>query len=225
MDGYVRETDSNKRTSKQQSKFRTMNANFFNQITQLNFTGNLQLTIAKGVENNLIVSLVLQNEQCGDNAKQLIPPLNLRGTAEELDEGFFQQITVPIQTVSGLMVNMEAFMKQLEQAKKQSAMEKEKADKQKKEQEAKDKKFKDAMAKADELEKEGKFREAWMKVPDITEFPEKADEIRKRKTSLSDKFGTPSLFGAMEEATPELPQAEEVTTDYPIDETDEKEQY
>ena len=200
-----------------------MNANFFNQITQLNFTGNLQLTIAKGVENNLIVSLMMQNEQCGDNAKQLIPPLNLRGTAEELDEEFFQQITTPIQTASGLMVNMEAFMKQLEQAKKQSAMEKEKADKQKKEQEAKDKKFKDAMAKADELEKEGKFREAWMKVPDITEFPEKGDEIRKRKKELSNKFATPSLFGAMEEATPELQKAEEVTADYPIDETDEQE--
>ena len=201
-----------------------MNANFFNQITQLNFTGNLQLTIAKGVENNLIVSLMIQNEQCGDNAKQLIPPLNLRGTAEELDEGFFQQITAPIQTASGLMVNMEAFMKQLEQAKKQSAMEKEKVDKQKKEQEAKDKKFKDGMAKADELEKEGKFREAWMKVPEITEFPEKADEIRKRKNALSDKFATPSLFGVMEEAKPELQQEEEVTVDYPTDETDEEEQ-
>ena len=69
------------------------------------------------------------------------------------------------------------------------------------------------MAKADELEKEGKFREAWMKVPDMTEFPEKADEIRKRKTSLSDKFATPSLFGTMEE----------VTADYPIDEADEEE--
>ena len=200
-----------------------MNANFFNQITQLNFTGNLQLTIAKGVENNLIVSLMIQNEQCGDNAKQLIPPLNLRGTAEELDEGFFQQITVPIQTVSGLMVNMEAFMKQLEQAKKQSAMEKEKADKQKKEQEAKDKKFKDAMAKADELEKEGKFREAWMKVPDITEFPEKADEIRKRKISLSDKFATPSLFGAEEEKTE--PLQEETLSDYPLDEKEEEQEY
>lgn len=44
-------------------------------------------------------------------------------------------------------------MKQLEEAKKQSAMEKEKNDKEKKEQEAKDKKFIDGMAKADELEK------------------------------------------------------------------------
>ena len=161
-----------------------MNTNFFNQIAQMDIQGDLHLTIAKGAENNLIVSVMLQNEQCGDNAKQLIPPLNLRGTADELDEGFFQQITTPLQTTSGLMINMEAFMKQLEEAKKQSAMEKEKTDKEQKEQEAKDKKFKDGMAKADELEKEGKFREAWMKVPEITDYPEKADEIRKRKSEL-----------------------------------------
>ena len=202
-----------------------MNTNFFNQIQQLDFTGVLQLNISKGIESNLIVTVLLNNEQCGDNAKNGIPPLTFNATPQEFDEGFFEQITAPIKTVSGLMVDMEKFLKQLEEVKRQSAMEKEKADKQKKEQEAKDKKFKDGMAKADELEKEGKFREAWIKVPDMTEFPEKADEIRKRKTSLSDKFGTPSLFGAMEEATPELPQAEEVTTDYPIDETDEKEQY
>lgn len=200
-----------------------MNTNFFNQIQQLDFTGVLQLNISKGIESNLIVTVLLNNEECGDNAKNGIPPLTFNATPQEFDEGFFEQITAPIQKVSGLMVDMEKFLKQLEEVKRQSAMEKEKADKQKKEQEAKDKKFKDAMAKADELEKEGKFREAWIKVPDITEFPEKADEIRKRKTSLSDKFGTPSLFGAMEEATPEPSQSEEVTADYPIDEADEEE--
>ncbi|WP_026706488.1 PRTRC system protein E [Flavobacterium soli] len=173
-----------------------MNANFFNQIAQLDFTGILQLNIAKGAESNLIVSVILNNEQCGDNAKNLIPPLTFNATPQEFDEGFFEQITTPIQKASGLMVDMEVFMKQLEEAKKQSAMEKEKAEKEKKEKEAKDKKYKDGMAKADELEKEGKFRDAWMKVPDITEFPEKADEIRKRKTELSEKFSTPSLFGA-----------------------------
>ena len=201
-----------------------MNTNFFNQIAQLDFTGVLQLNISKRAENNLIVSVILNNEQCGDNAKNLIPPLTFNATPQEFDDGFFEQITAPIKTVSGLMVDMEKFLKQLEEVKKQSAMEKEKADKQKKEQEAKDKKFKDGMAKADELEKEGKFREAWMKVPEITEFPEKADEIRKRKIALSDKFATPSLFGVMEEAKPELQQTEEVTVDYPTDETDEEEQ-
>lgn len=191
-----------------------MNANFFHQIAQLQITGDLQLTIAKGAENNLIVSVMLQNEQCGDNAKNIIPPLNLRGTAEELDNGFFEKITTPIQTASGLMVDMESFMKQLEETKKQSAMEKDKADRQKKEQEVKDKKFKDAMAKADELEKEGKHREAWVKVPEITEFPEKADEIRKRKRELSDKFSAPSLFGAIEEEKTEPATAEAITADY-----------
>ncbi len=200
-----------------------MNTNFFNQIQQLDFTGVLQLNISKGIENNLIVTVLLNNEQCGDSAKNLIPPLIFNATPQEFDEGFFEQITTPIQKVSGLMVDMEKFLKQLEEAKKQSAFEKEKVEKAKKEKEAKDKKFKEAMAKADELEKEGKFREAWMKVPDITEFPEKADEIRKRKTSLSDKFGTPSLFRSLEEATPEPTQEEEVTTDYPIDETVEEE--
>ena len=200
-----------------------MNTNFFNQIQQLDFTGVLQLNISKGIESNLIVTVLLNNEQCGDSAKNLIPPLTFNATPQEFDEGFFEQITTPIQKVSGLMVDMEKFQKQLDEAKAQSAIEKEKTEKAKKDKETKDKKFKDAMAKADELEKEGKFREAWIKVPDITEFPEKADEIRKRKTALSDKFATPSLFGAMDEAKPEPPIEQEVTADYPIDETDEDE--
>ena len=200
-----------------------MNTNFFNQIQQLDFTGVLQLNISKGIESNLIVTVLLNNEQCGDSAKTLIPPLTFNATPQEFDEGFFEQITTPIQKVSGLMVDMEKFQKQLDEAKAQSAIEKEKTEKAKKDKETKDKKFKDAMAKADELEKEGKFREAWIKVPDITEFPEKADEIRKRKTALSDKFATPSLFGAMDEAKPEPPIEQEITADYPIDETDEDE--
>lgn len=200
-----------------------MNTNFFSQIQQLDFTGNLQLTITKGIESNLIVTVLLQNEQCGDSAKNLIPPLTFNATAQEFDEGFIQQITAPVQKVSGLMVDMEKFQKQLDEAKAQSAIEKAKAEKAKKEQEAKDKKFKDSMAKVDELEKEGKFREAWIKVPDIAEYPEKADELRKRKTSLSDKFATPSLFGTMEETAPKPPQIEIVTIDCPTDLTDEDE--
>ena len=142
-------------------------------------------------------------------------------TPQAFDEGFFDQLTAPLEKVSGLMVDMENFLKQLEEVQMQSAMEKEKAEKTKKEKEVKDKKYKDDMAKVDELEKEGKFREAWMKVPDLTAFPEKAEEISKRKTSLSGKFATPNLFGATEE-TPEPPQVEEVTADDPAYETDEE---
>ncbi|RYJ50600.1 prtrc system protein e, partial [Flavobacterium petrolei] len=37
-----------------------MNANFFNQIAQIGITGDLQLTISKGIENTLIISIILQ---------------------------------------------------------------------------------------------------------------------------------------------------------------------
>lgn len=184
-----------------------MNTNFFNQIAQLDFTGVLQLNISKGAENNLIVSVLPNNEQCGDNAKNLIPPLTFNATPQEFDEGFFEQITTPIQKVSGLMVDMEKFLKQMEEVKKQSAMEKAKAEKAKKEQETKDKKFKQAMDKVDELEKEGKYRETWIKVPNVTYFPEKADELRKRKTALSAKF-EPDLFGTSGKEEPKETEPE-----------------
>ncbi|MCT2561844.1 PRTRC system protein E [Chryseobacterium herbae] len=167
--------------------------NFFNQLTQINITGDLQITIRQGIENQVIVSVLLQNTTCGDNAKNLIPPLTLRGTAEELDNGFFENITAPLQSASGLMVHMEAFMKQLEESKKNSAMEKEKADREKKEKEAKDKKYNDALQKADELEKEGKFKEAWTALPKASEFPEYAEQLRKKQSVYEHHFA-PSLF-------------------------------
>lgn len=197
-----------------------MNTNFFNQIAQLDFTGVMQLNISKGKRNNLIVTVLLNNEQCGDKAKNLIPPLTFNATPQEFDKDFFEQIKTPIQNISGVMVDMEKFLKQMEEVKKQSAMEKAKAEKAKREKEAKDKKYKNGMAKVDELEKEGKFREAWIKVPQITEFPEKADEIRKRKTTLSAQF-EPNLFGVIDNQN-ETPKAKETTADYPLDNTGEE---
>lgn len=173
-----------------------MNANFFNQVAQLDFIGVLQLHISKGAENNLVVSVLLNNDKCGDNAKNLIPPLIFNSSPQEFDDHFFEKITAPIQKVSGLMVDMELFLKQLEEAKKQSTMEKNKLAKIESSKTEKEKKYEACMKKANELEAEGKYREAWMKVPDITEFSDKAEEIRKRKTELSDKFSAPNLFGA-----------------------------
>ncbi len=173
----------------------TMNTNFFNQIGQMNLNGNILLTISKGAETNLIVSVILQNEGCGDDAKNIIPPFTLNGTAEELDEGFFERITTPLQTASGLLDNMETYMKKIDEARKNSAMEKEKADKEKKEKDEKEKKYKDAMSKADSLEKEGKYKEAWTALPKTSDHPDHADTIRKRQDDFSRKFA-PDLFSA-----------------------------
>jgi len=197
-----------------------MNSNFFNQIAQLDFIGNLQLTITKGAENTLIVSVLLNNEHCGDNAKNIIPPLLFNATAQDLDEEFIQQISSPIKIVSGVMVDMDLFLKQMEEVKKQSAKEKEKTETVKKDKQSKDKKYEDAMLKVNELEKEGKFREAWIKVPESTEFPQKVNEIRKRKSELSAQFSTPSLFGTVEQETVSKTQEDAL---YPKHEKDEEE--
>ncbi len=199
-----------------------MEANFFKQIAQLEITGDLHLIISKGTDSTLVVSTMLNNEHCGDKAKKNIIPFNLNGTAEELDKEYFKKITTPIQTASGLMTNMEAFMKQLETAQKQSAMEKGKADTNKNVNDSREKKYKDAMDKASELEKAGKHREAWMKVPEVSAYPEKEAEIRRRKKELSDKFSQPDLFGEATQEKPQSLQDHSAPVDDPTSETDEQ---
>ena len=162
-----------------------MQTNFFRQLANMNLTGDLQIILRPTKENRFVLSVMLNNEQCGDEARKLIPPLNLRGTAEELDNGFFESISIPLQTASGLMVDMENFMKQLEEAKKKSAMEKEK--------EVKEKKYKEAFQKAEELEKESRYKEAWSVLPKVSEYPEFAENIRKKQDEYERQFA-PSLF-------------------------------
>ena len=91
------------------------------------------------------------------------------------------------------MVDMEQFMKQLEVAKQNSAMEKEKADKAKKEKEAKEKKYKEAFEKAEAHEKDGKYKEAWSALPKPSEFPDFAEAIRKKQNEY-ERHIAPSLF-------------------------------
>ena len=195
-----------------------MQTNFFRQIAKMNLTGDLQFTLRPTTENSFVLSILLNNEQCGDEARKMIPPLNLRGTAEELDNGFFENITMPLQTASELMVDMESFMKQLEEVKKQSAMEKEKSDNEKKEKEAKEKKYKEAFQKAETLEKEGKYKDAWSALPKASEYPDFAEQIRKKQSEYERHFA-PSLFGMAEEPKPEPTITEDDNSD---DETEEE---
>ena len=191
---------------------------FFSHIAALDFTGGLQMVLKKDGDA-LIVSLLLTNEQCADKAKALIPPLVLKGTAQELDSGFFNQVTAPIETTSGLLTNMEDYLKAQEAAKLQSRMEKDKENKERKEGDAKDKKLNDALQQAAQLEKEGKYKEAWAKLPDPSKYPERAEELRKKRKELSDKFTPPDLFGSAVAEELDIPEGEAVEI-----EEDEKEE-
>jgi len=196
--------------------------NFFAHAAAIDFAGCLNITLKKDAEQ-LTVSVLLQNEACGDSAKAHIPPLVLKGTPKELCEGFFDAITAPVAQTSALLVNMEQYLKGQEKAKKNAAMQKKTAEdaptQKRTPEEMQQMKYAGAMAKADALEADGKFKEAWMKVPQPSEFPEKAQEIRARRAALSAKFESPDLFGA---ATPTEPitEVEPNTQDDATDPTD-----
>ena len=140
-------------------------------------------------------------------AKNLIPPLTFNATPQDFDEGFFSKITTPNRKTSGLMVDMEKYMKQLDEVKRRSAMEKEKADKEKRKRTAGRRSTKMRWLRSMNL-KRGKFKDAWMKVPNAKDFPEKADEIARRRTSLSDQFATLVCFATTEPmpVTSQLPE-------------------
>jgi len=98
-----------------------MKTNFFEYINGLTFQGNLNLTIAKGEENKLTVSVLLAND-LPDKAGRIIPPMILSGNFSELDEGFFDAISTPLAKTAQLFANMEAYNKSIETAREKSRM-------------------------------------------------------------------------------------------------------
>ncbi|KFF11481.1 PRTRC system protein E [Flavobacterium hydatis] len=162
--------------------------NFFQSLIALQVAGDWKINIVKETADRLIVSVLFFNDAIGDEARKKVPPILLKGTAEELDAGFFEAIAEPVKDTAQLFANMEQFLKESAQAKISSQMEKDNILKMGKEKTEMQKKYEEAMKKADELEALGKFKEAWMKVPQANLYPEHKDIIHKRKAELSDKF-------------------------------------
>jgi PRTRC genetic system protein E len=162
--------------------------NFFQQLDALDLQGDLNLVVSKQ-NGKLVVSALLKNEKCGDKAAKLIAPMVISGSAADLDEGFIDAISAPLQEVSGLMVNMEAHLKSVAAAKQQSTMAKDgksaaalpapkpTVDPQKV---AYDK----AMAAVKELVDKKKYTDAIKKLPDPKTYDKKKSIIDDRKTWL-----------------------------------------
>lgn len=182
-------------------------ANFFRQIAQMDINSKITLSITKATASKILVSILIENDSCGDKAKNIIPPFNLKGSPEELDNGFFDHIKKPVQTADGLISNMESFLKGLETAQANSAMEKQKSDKEKKDSDAKSRKYKDAMLKADALEQQGKYKEAWSALPKVGDYPEHA-EVIKNKQDIYEKQFAPDLWSTSGQKSEQIDQQE-----------------
>lgn len=171
-----------------------MKTNFFECLAALNVMGDWQIIIKTAPSNRMLVSVLFSNDKVSDEARKLVPPMLLKGTTIELDEGFFSAVTSPVKQTAELFINMEQHAAAQEEARKQSRMEKDKEQQTKKGKDTGNKKYETQMKKVTELEAAGKYREAYGQLPKVADFPDFEDEINTKKEELTEKFDQPSLF-------------------------------
>ncbi len=181
-----------------------MTTNFFQNIASLNVPGNWKLTLHTDESGNFTISALFTALHNADNALKAIPPMLLKGTPDELDEGFFEVITQPVQQTAGLYDNLNAYHKEVEEARLKSKMEQDKKAKENKakagangskddieigepkpSKEDKRKAYVQAMIEVNELKAACKYGEALAVLPVISEYPEKETEITKKAEELT----------------------------------------
>jgi PRTRC genetic system protein E len=171
-----------------------METNFFQAIGGLQLSGNLKINIQLNTDNSMIVSVLLSNDTVGDSAKNKVPPFSLKGTAEQLDRGFFNAIAQPMQATAELFTNMENYLTELEAAKRNSQINKDKENKEKQGIEERKKKYKELMKKVEEHEEKNQFQLAISALPKADQFPEQAEDITKKLDELRKKNTQQTFF-------------------------------
>ncbi|MFN0256723.1 hypothetical protein [Pedobacter ureilyticus] len=172
-----------------------METNFFTQVCALPRAGAWKLTINFDGEQGLLVSVLFEG---GTTA---LAPLVFKGTAAELDSGFFGAIAAPAENTAKLFVELQAHLESLENAKndlKNRAAAKSAnaaAAKPKVEDKAeKKKRYDEIIAKAKELNGQCKYADALALLPSNEEFPDKATELDGLRKVLNERNRQLSLL-------------------------------
>lgn len=171
-----------------------MKTNFFETLQSLRITTDWNISIKTAGDGRLIVAVLMSKDNIGDDASKSVPPMLFKGTATELDSGFFEAMANPAQETATLFANMEQFAKELEKAKENSRMEEEKNRKEKTEKEERKKKYEAQLKKVAELEEKEKWGEAIGAMPKAEQFPDHVEEIKKKMDELRKKHGSLELF-------------------------------
>ena len=179
---------------------------FFTAIHQM-MTESVDLTIViRKTNGQLTVSTLPKSNGLKDEAQNHIVPLTVTGTPQELDTGFLQAVTRPIQKTCGLISNMAQFEAQADKAAASSKAAKEAKSKETKEEREKREKYEKLMKKAEELTAARNHREA---VSVLTQAKAHANaaqlkEIEEKKKAADTERNRGGLFDLMEqEAQPE----------------------
>lgn len=176
-----------------------MTTNFFKNLASLNLEGAWKIIISTDKTGKLAVSYLF-NAACGDKAVHLIVPHTLTGTAEEIDEAFFDKVTGPVIKNAGLQDNLEAHLKSMEAAKLASKLEQDNktaatksvatAAKKTTDHELPDPKaekrtaYEAIMKEIALLNDDCKYEESIALLPAIEDYPEKESELKKLRVDL-----------------------------------------
>ncbi|HVW95983.1 MAG TPA: PRTRC system protein E [Mucilaginibacter sp.] len=179
-----------------------MKTNFFENITSLNAPGIWKIGIQNDANGHFVVSVLYSPDNSNEPALKTIAPLIFKGTVAEMDEGFFEAIGQPVQATAGLYSNVETYNRNLDSAKKKLSQGNKSRPVQKTASEngddievaetkisAEEKKkvYTDAIRKVVELNDACKYEEALAILPLVSDYPEKEQELNKRKADLTRK--------------------------------------
>jgi PRTRC genetic system protein E len=167
---------------------------FFEQLAPYLDATNVTITVSKTNADTLTVS-VLPIAKIKDSAKDNIAPMIIRGTIDELEEGFFDAINEPLQDVTGIVVNITQFEKGKEElAEKNKAAKELKAKKEK------------LVKTIEDLFKKEDFEKALKKAEELQEIASKTgkDWIAKIEDKMpKEDENQVDLFNAIEEVQKE----------------------
>lgn len=175
---------------------------FFQSIYQMMSAGtDLSINIRR-MDGNLSVVVMPRRTGMKEETGQSIVPLVLNGTPVELDGQFMQAVTTPLQKAQGILVNLENFEKQAQQATAQKKAVGTVNDKESKEVREKREKIEKLLKKSDEAVTAGKYSEAtmWLKQARALATPDKQKEIDTQIQEVQKKATEGSLFA---EAAPQ----------------------
>ena len=181
---------------------------FFTQFNQLMAENvDIMMVIHKSA-TGMTVSVLPKPNGLNDDARNHIVPLLLSGTPQELDAGFFQTVTRPVQKVSGLLSNMTEFERQADKAAKESRAAKDMKAKESREEKEKREKFDRLTKKADDLIAAGNHKEAVTVLGQARAYasPQQVKEIDEKIAAQTAEVNSGSLFGMAEFDRPPAPQ-------------------
>ena len=184
---------------------------FFTAIHQM-MTESVDLMIVIRKSNGqLTVSTLPKSNGLKDEAQNHIVPLTVTGTPEELDTGFMQAVTRPIQKVCGLISNMAQFEAQADKAAAGSKASKDARSKETKEEREKREKYEKLMKKAEEQTAAGNFREAINLLGQAKAHANTAQlkEIEGKIKAADTEMNKGSLFGMMEQENQPEPSVQQ----------------